>query len=187
MRNRSGWKHWLFTGLALLSGASNVHGQTGSPYMSGAAYGGAPGMGGGMNGLGNHGPMSISMPGPPPMEVAYASGPGPMSAVHPASAMGPGCACCEGACDTGAYCDSMGGMEGGMFAGGDEGGCSVCGTYPCRLGRAPIRDLLRSTGLGAHRMGTDGCYACGWGNNALMPGRLCGLLGRLAPFAEGPQ
>ncbi len=53
--------------------------------------------------------MSIAMPGPPPMEVAYASGPGPMhSAVQPAGALGGGCACCEGACDTGAYCDGMG-------------------------------------------------------------------------------
>ncbi len=75
MRNRKGWKHWLFTGLALLGAASNVHGQTGSPYNTGAAYGGAPAMGGGMGGLGNHGPMSIAMPGPPPMEVAYANGP----------------------------------------------------------------------------------------------------------------
>jgi hypothetical protein len=29
--------------------------------------------------------------------------------------------------------------------------------------------------------------ACGWGNNAMFPGRLCGLLGPLAPFSEGPQ
>ncbi len=95
MRNRSGWKHWLFTGLALLSGAGYVQGQTGSPNFAGAGYGGAP-MGGGMAGLGNHGPMSIAMPGPPPMEVAYASGPGPMgSAVHPAGALGGGCSCCE--------------------------------------------------------------------------------------------
>ncbi len=39
MRNRSGWKHWLFTGLALLSGAGYVQGQTGSPNFAGAGYG----------------------------------------------------------------------------------------------------------------------------------------------------
>ncbi len=189
MRNRSGWKHWLFTGLALLSGASYVHGQTGSPNFAGAAYGGAPGMPGGMNGLGNHGPMSIAMPGPPPMEVAYASGPGPMgSAVQPAGAFGGGCACCDGACDTGAYCDSMGGLGlGDCGPGMGDGACAVCGTYPCLLGSAPIRNIFRGGGLGSRRMNSDGCYACGWGNNAVLPGRLCGLLGRLAPYAEGGQ
>lgn len=197
MRNRSGWKHWLFTGLALLSGAGYVHGQTGSPNFAGAAYGGAPGMAGGMNGLGNHGPMSIAMPGPPPMEVAYANGPGPMgsgpmgSGVIPAGAMGGGgCACCEGACDTGAYCDSMGmgmGMGGEFGPGFGEGACSVCGTYPCLLGSAPIRNIFRGAGLGSHRVNGDGCYACGWGNNAVLPGRLAGLLGFLAPYAEGAQ
>ncbi len=218
MKNRSGWKHWLFTGLALLSGASYVHGQTGSPYFTGAAYGGAPAM----NGLGNHGPMSIAMPGPPPMEVAYAGGSGPMGGpmggpiggpmvgpmgggVMPASAIGPGCACCEGACDTGASCDGMsgGGMgglctdcggSGCLFCGGGgcdycggQRGCRVCGSFGGRLGCAPVRNLIRSTGLGSHRIGADGCMACGWGNNAILPGALCGLLGRLAPYAEGAQ
>lgn len=189
MRNRSGWKHWLFTGLALLSGAGYVQGQTGSPNFAGAGYGGAPAMGGGMNGLGNHGPMSIAMPGPPPMEVAYASGPGPMgSGVQPAGAMmGGGCACCEGACDTGAYCDSMGmgyDMGGGC---GEDGACSVCGTYPCLLGSAPLRNLFRGGGIGSRRCNGDGCYACGWGNNAILPGRLTGLLGFLRPYGEGGQ
>ena len=186
MRNRSGWKHWLFTGLALLSGAGYVHGQTGSPNFAGAGYGGAPAMGGGMNGLGNHGPMSIAMPGPPPMEVAYASGPGPMgSAVQPAGAIGGGCACCAGACDTGAYCDGMGPCN--DFAcgvGGDDGACPACGTYPCLLGDAPLRSIFRSAGFGSRR---DGCYACGWGNNCILPGRLTGLLGFLRPYAEGGQ
>ncbi len=36
-------------------------------------------------------------------------------------------------------------------------------------------------------MGSDGCYACGWGNNALLPGYFCGLLGRFAPYSEGAQ
>ena len=191
MRNRSSWKHWLFTGLALLSGAGNVHGQTGLPNFAGAGYGGAPGMGGGgMSGLGNHGPMSIAMPGPPPMEVAYASGPGPMSSsVQPAGALGGGCACCEGACDTGAYCDSMG-MGGALnygMGGGEDGACAVCGTYPCLMGSAPIRNLLRGAGPFSTRANRDGCYACGWGNNAVLPGRLAGLLGRFAPYGEGGQ
>ncbi len=142
-----------------------------------------------MNGLGNHGPMSIAMPGPPPMEVAYASGPGPMgSGVQPAGAiMGGGCACCEGACDTGAYCDSpgMGCDFGGGY--GEDGACSVCGTYPCLLGSAPVRNLFRGAGIGSRRCAGDGCYACGWGNNAILPGRLTGLLGFLRPYGEGGQ
>lgn len=129
------------------------------------------------------------------MEVAYASGLGPMgSAVQPAGAMtGGGCACCQGACDTGAYCDGMGmGMgqydgSGGGPGGGEDGACSVCGTYPCLMGSAPIRDIFRGAGLGSRRCNGDGCYACGWGNNAILPGRLTGLLGFLRPYAEGSQ
>jgi hypothetical protein len=160
--------------------------------------------------LGNHGPMSIAMPGPPPMEVAYASGfgHGPMSAVQPAGAMLPSCACCDGATNAGAHLQGMGGpgceQGGGLCADcggtgclfcngggcdycGGERGCRLCGTFGGRLGCAPVRNMLRSTGLGAHRVGTDGCMACGWGNNALLPGRCCALLGKLAPFSEGPQ
>ncbi len=98
----------------------------------------------------------------------------------------------RGACDVGAYCDGMGpgiGMGPGMGMGGDygDGACSICGTYPCLLGSAPIRDLIRGSGLGSRRCNSDGCYACGWGNNAIMPGRLCGLLGFLRPYGEGGQ
>lgn len=146
--------------------------------------------GGGMNGLGNHGPMSIAMPGPPPMEVAYASGPGPLgSYVQPAGALGGGCACCDGAVETGAYCDSPGlGLCNDCGPGGfGDGACNVCGTYPCLLGAAPLRNLIRGNGLGSQQPCGDGCYACGWGNNAILPGRLAGLLGRLAPYGEGGQ
>ncbi len=219
MKSRSGLKQWLFTGLALLGSTGAVYGQAVSPYHAGASYGGAPAgmaypggnMPGPMSNLGNHGPMSIAMPGPPPGEVNYAAGPGPiggpMGAVIPASAIAPGCACCEGACDVGAAyggCDGMCSGGGGLCADcggtgclfcdgvgcdacGGQRGCSVCGSYGGRLGCAPIRNLFRSTGIGRGRLGTDGCMACGWGNNALCPGALTGLLGRFAPYAEGPQ
>lgn len=204
MNSRSGLKKWLFTGLALLSGAGTVYGQAGSPYFTGAAYGGAPGaavpgypaaamQGPGMYGMEQgpmgHGPMSMAMPGPPPMEVAYGSQPGSQAGMGPSDAMGASCGCGSGgACDAGGYgCDSMGMGECYGYGDGGSGGCRICGNLGGRLGCAPIRDLFRSTGIGADRMGTDGCMACGWGNNALCPGRFLGLLGRLAPFSEGPQ
>ncbi|MGN6546952.1 MAG: hypothetical protein ACTHK7_17995 [Aureliella sp.] len=207
-------------------------------------------------GLGNHGPMSIAMPGPPPMDVAYAGGRGagpavpagpmmpgdpmmpggamgpggpmmpggPMAAggampaggpmmggpmgaggVQPASAHGPGCACCSGAVQTGGYLEQGGmgcgdglcadcGGTGCLFCNGvgceycgGQKGCRLCGTAGGRLGCAPVRNLVRSTGLCGHHVGADGCYACGWGNNALLPGHCSRFLGRLAPFSEGPQ
>ena len=238
MKSRNGWKHWLFTGLALLSSANYVHGQTGSPYFTGAANGGAPGAampgypggsmpGSSMYGMGNHGPMSIAMPGPPPGELAYQTGPSPIGGpMGPGQMQGPGqmsgpgsmpgsgpmpgmpyaghgpsCECCDGATDTGAYlrgsgggvCDSCGGTgclfcsgAGCEYCGGERG-CGLCGSFGGRLGCAPVRNLLRSTGIGRHRIGADGCMACGWGNNALLPGHCLGLLGKLAPFSEGPQ
>jgi len=253
MKSRSGWKQWLITGLALVSGAGTVYGQYGSPSFTGAAYGGAPGgalpgnpaaamAGANMYGLGSQGPMSFAVPGPAPMEVAYAPGSGAMAPAGPMApmvpgalvsgamapggmapgAMPPGCACCDGAtvvpggCD-GSSCGSTGcgdmfygspgcglmdrgglcgdcGGTGCLFCGGagcpkcgGGQGCRLCGTLGGRLGCAPIRNLLRSTGAGAALAGTDGCYACGWGNNGLFSGRLLGLLGRLAPYSEGPQ
>lgn len=134
------------------------------------------------------------------MQAAYMQGAPGMAGGggHP-----PGCACCSGATDTGAYrqnmvegaplCKDCGGTNCMFCSGagcencGGARGCRSCGTAGGRLGCAPVRNMLRSTGIGAHLVGTDGCMACGWGNNALCSGRFAGLLGRLAPFSEGPQ
>jgi hypothetical protein len=55
------------------------------------------------------------------------------------------------------------------------------------LGAAPLRNLIRGNGFGSQQPCGDGCYACGWGNNAILPGRLTRLLGRLGPYGEGGQ
>ncbi len=52
---------------------------------------------------------------------------------------------------------------------------------------APLRNLIRGGGPFSQRCAGDGCYACGFGNNAILPGRLVGLLGCLAPYGEGGQ
>jgi hypothetical protein len=104
--------------------------------------------------------------------------------------LGHGGGCLSGACGDG-LCNGCGGT-GCLFCGGagcnycgGAQGCGLCGSFGSRLGLAPVRNMIRSTGLGAHRIGADGCMSCGWGNNALLPGYGCRLLGRFAPFADG--
>ncbi len=189
MRNRSGWKHWLLTGLALLSGAGYVQGQTGSPNFAGAWLRGAPAMSGGMNGLGITVPMSIAMPGPPPMEVAYASGPGrwvlesclpaPLVAEAVLVARVPDTSPSIATAQAWVWAWvalAVAKMEPVPFV----EPIHVC--WQCTDSQSLPRCWSRFTTLQQRWL-----LCVRWGNNAILPGRLTGLLGFLRPYGEGSQ
>ena len=154
----SGKLHWLTMGLALLVSAGRVHSQTGVPSKP----------------AGQAGERKT-----PARTASYTNGAAPAYEMLNPSTMGmrPGgdmpmhmamqgpppmdVMMEQGAySDSGMACDSMGGgmMGGGMY-GGAGSGCSACGG--------------------------SGCLYCGAGNGCIGSGRFLGLLGALAPYAEG--
>lgn len=186
MRMLSGRMHWLTVGLTLLVSAqtytTTLQGQAptkpGSKqareskpgesasyapaaYSAATAPRGMPMMGGAAGGMppgGPGGPMSVSFPGPAPMEVGHHQhGVGGHPGVYPGAAAAGysgqlGCGMCGGSACGGRGCGPLAGMGSGM-------GCPACGG--------------------------GGCNSCLGGGGSLFSGRIMRLLGPLAPYAEG--
>ena len=159
MRMLSGRLHWLTVGLALLVSAQGFTTRTAlgqGPMMPPSNM--MPGV---MSaGMMPDAPMSIAMPGPPPMDVVYAG------------AMGGGY--CDAGCDSAGGCSSCGGSGSGILGNG-----GLLGKGGRGLGSGGL--------LGSRRCGMcagEGCNACCGGGCGLLGG-LGGLLGPLAPYSEG--
>ena len=153
----SGKLHWLTVGLALLVSAGRVHSQTGVPSKPAgqASERKTPVR-----------PASYMNGAAPAYEMlnpnSMGMSPGGDMPMHMAMQGPPPMDVMmeQGAySDSGMACDSMGGMMGGGMFGGGGSGCSACGG--------------------------GGCLYCGAGNGCIGSGRFMGLLGALAPYAEG--